>query len=171
MPRTFVQGLAFVLGVWLAILLSPFGCRAAGAEGGGAGLGELEAIFHLTVNRERASRHLIALARRPELDRVARAHSADMARRSYLSHHSPEGLGPVDRLQEAALTGFSLAAENAGRTDEAEPNRAILEGWLASPEHRRNLHAPPFNATGVGIAKASDGSLYYTQIYLTYPRD
>lgn len=165
-----MQGVAFVLGVWLAILLSPFGCRAAGPGDPGP-FAELEAAFHRAVNGERSSRHLIGLERRSDLDRVARAHSADMARRSYLSHHSPEGVGPVDRLQQAGLQGFSLAAENAGRTNEGNPNQAILSGWLASPAHRRNLHAPPFNATGIGIARGADGSLYYTQVYVTYPRD
>ena len=37
-------------------------------------------------------------------------------------------------------------------------------------DHRRNLLSPPFNTTGIGIARAADGSLIYTQLYLTFPR-
>ena len=167
MPRNLVQALAFLLGFWIALLLSPFTTWAADGE---AAFAELEAELHRTVNAERAARHLIALERRSELDAVARAHSADMARRAYLSHLTPEGRNPVDRLEHAGLSGFSLAAENAGQTSKAEPNREIFGGWLASPVHRQNLHAPPFNATGIGIARGADGSFYYTQLYLTYPR-
>jgi uncharacterized protein YkwD len=168
MPRNLVQALAFLLGFWIALLLSPFTTWASGGED--PAFAELEAEFHRAVNAERAARHLIALARRPDLDAVARAHSADMARRTYLSHVTPEGVDPVGRLARAGVDGFSLAAENAGQTSKAEPNREILGGWLGSPVHRQNLHAPPFNATGIGIARAADGTFYYTQLYVTYPR-
>lgn len=167
MPRTLGQALAFLLGFWIALMLSPFASRA---DEGPPAFASLEAELYAAVNSERVAHRLIPLARRAELDRVARAHSADMARRAYLSHVSPEGLNPVDRLARGGVDGFSLAAENAGATSKADPNREILAGWLASRVHRENLHAPPFNATGVGIARAADGTFYYTQLYVTYPR-
>ena len=46
----------------------------------------------------------------------------------------------------------------------------MLDGWLNSADHRQNLYAPAFNATGIGVARGSDGSLIYTQLYLTLPR-
>jgi uncharacterized protein YkwD len=169
MPRTLVQGLAFALGFWIALCLSPFGPPASGAEPDDAAL--LEARFHAEVNAERARRHLTELARDPALDAVARAHSSDMARRGYLSHVSPEGRDPVGRLAAAGIEDVSLAAENAGLTDRGDPNREILQGWLASPVHRSNLHAPPWNRTGVGIARSASGTWYYTQLYVTVPRE
>lgn len=168
MPRSLLGAIAFLLGLWIALLLSPFAGRAESAEP--AAFAELESELHRSVNAERATRHLIRLERRAELDAVARAHSADMAHRAYLSHVTPEGLDPLARLERAGIEGFSLAAENAGQTSKAEPSREILAGWLASPVHRQNLHAPPFNATGVGVAQAPDGTLYFTQLYVTYPR-
>ena len=168
MPRSPLGAIAFLLGLWIALLLSPFAGRAETSEP--AAFAALETELHRSVNAEREARHLIRLERRVELDAVARAHSADMARRAYLSHVTPEGQDPVARLERAGLSGFSLAAENAGLTSKAEPNRAILSGWLASPTHRENLHAPPWNATGIGVAQAPDGTLYFTQLYVTYPR-
>ena len=173
MPRTLGQAVAFLLGFWLALCLSPLRidfARAASAGERDAPIAELEAGLLHDVNAARAEHHRIPLRRLPELDRVARAHSTDMARRGYLSHDNPEGKNPVDRIREGAMPGFSLDAENLGITDRADPNREILQSWLASADHRRNLLAPPFNATGIGIAQAPDGSLLYTQIYLTYPR-
>ena len=165
MPRTLLQAAAFLLGLWLALLAWPGYAGAAGA-----GFGALEAAFHEQINAFRASQHLISLQRLPEIDRVAQAHSEDMAQRHYLSHVSPEGKNPVDRLRAGGISGFTLAAENAGMTSRGNPNDEIFQGWLHSADHRRNLVAPPFNATGIGIARAADGTYYYTQLYITLPR-
>ena len=172
MPRTLLHALAFLFGLWLALLFWPLHAAAASNQGDGpAPFATLEADFHGQVNAVRSSRHLIALQRLPEIDRIARAHSEDMARRHYLSHVSPEGLNPVDRLHTGGITGFTLAAENAGMTSRPDPNQEILQGWLHSDDHRRNLYAPPFNATGIGVAQAADGTFYYTQLYITLPRN
>ena len=168
MPRTLLQAAAFLLGLWLALLLWPG--RAGAASADAAAYAPLEADFFEQINDFRASQHLIPLQRVPELDRIARAHSEDMAQRHYLSHVSPEGRNPVDRLQAGGISGFTLAAENAGMTSRANPNDEIYQGWLHSADHRRNLVAPPFNASGVGIARAADGTWYDTQLYITLPR-
>ena len=65
---------------------------------------------------------------------------------------------------------MTLAGENVGLTNRPNPNREIVEGWIASPVHRANLLHPAFNATGVGVARAADGTLYYTQVFVTFPR-
>jgi len=169
MPRTFGQALGFLLGLWIALWLSPF--RASGEPAyASAPYAELEAALHRDVNAVRAQRHLIPLHRLPELDAVARAHSQDMLRRGFFAHENPEGANPVDRLHAHRVEGFTLAAENLGQTNQSDPNRQILTGWLQSAAHRNNLYAPPFNATGIGIARRADGGLVYTQLYLTYPR-
>ena len=171
MPRDIAQAFGFLLGFWLALWLSPLSVNAT--ERGSdprAPYAALEAALHEEVNAVRAQRHLIRLRRMPDLDAVARAHSRDMVQRGYLAHASPEGDIAVDRLHAARVAGFSLAAENIGSTDRPEPNREILTGWIQSPVHRKNLFAPPFNATGIGIARAPSGSLIYTQVYVTYPR-
>jgi hypothetical protein len=102
----------------------------------------------------RAEHHLIPLKRHPALDAVARAHASDMARRNYLSHDNPEGANAVGRLHADGVEGFTLAAENIGRTNESPPNGRILESWMASPTHRVNLLTAAFNTTGLGIVRA-----------------
>ena len=165
-PRTafwFLVGFAFAL--WC---LGPLAAvRAAASD---AGLVQLESALHEDVNRFRQSQNLIPLQRRGDLDRVARAHSEDMVRRGYFAHESPEGSNWVDRLRAGGIQGFALAGENVGQTNRSMPNAEILEGWKASPVHRENLTARPYNATGIGIARAPDGTLFYTQVYLTFPR-
>jgi uncharacterized protein YkwD len=170
LPRTLLQAAGFLLGLWLALLFWPLRVEATRAEDEAGAFASLEATFHEQVNAVRSSRNLLPLRRLPEIDRIARAHSEDMARRAYLSHVSPEGRNPVHRLHGGGVSGFTLAAENAGMTTRADPNAEILTGWLHSEEHRRNLFAPPFNTTGIGVARAADGTFYYTQLYLTIPR-
>lgn len=166
MPQTPAQAAAFVLGLWIAVWLL-FPRTSLGAE---LDFAPLETELQQAINSERIREGLIELRRDARLDAVARAHSADMAQRHYLSHDTPEGLNPVDRLRQGGASGFTLAGENVGLTSKSDPNREILEAWLASPAHRGNLLAPAFNATGVGIARAPDGTLYYTQLYVTYKR-
>jgi uncharacterized protein YkwD len=170
MPRTLFQAIAFLIGFWIALSVSPLTVKAARANDGADQFAELETQLHAAVNAVRARHHLIPLQRSPELDQVAIRHSLDMARRNYMSHHSPEGSNPVDRIAQSGLSGYTLAAENLGKTNRRDPNREIVDSWLASPDHRRNLLTPPFNTTGIGIAISPDGSLIYTQVYITYPR-
>ena len=169
MPRTPIQGVAFLLGFVIALWLSPFVIGVAHGDAGESRWGDAEASLYAAVNAERERMHLIPLLRDPDLDAVAHAHSADMARRGYLSHVSPEGLNPLDRIRAAGIDGFTLAAENAGLTERDDPTAEILRSWIASPDHRRNLYAPPFNRTGLGIVRAGSGTWYVTQLYVTVP--
>ena len=169
MPRTPLDAAGFLAGLWLALaLILPLGAPWAAAEDPGLAL--LESRLHSAVNDFRRGQHLIALERRADLDAVARAHSEDMARRRFFAHESPEGDTWVERLGRAGVGGFTMAGENVGQTNQSEPNARILEGWKASPAHRENLVSRPMNATGVGIARAADGRLFYTQLYLHFPR-
>ena len=43
--------------------------------------------------------------------------------------------------------------------------RAVA-GWMGSPGHRKNMLSPSFNETGVGMARADDGSTYITQDFI-----
>ena len=169
MLRTPTQAIAFLLGLWLAFALSPLIVRtAAGAEP--SDLTSLEAGLLAQVNRVRSDHHLVPLVRRSDLDRVALAHSSDMAQRGYFSHQSPEGANAVDRLQQHGVTDMRLAAENLGKTTQSDPSAQIVRSWLQSPDHRSNLLAPALNFTGIGIARGADGSLIYTQVYILVPR-
>jgi len=168
-PRTPRDAAIFVLSLWLSIsCLLPIGASWADSED--AQLARLEGQLVQGVNDFRKSRRLIPLERRPELDAVARAHSEDMVRRHFFAHRNPEGLDWVGRLRRAGIQGFALAGENLAMTSQSRPNTRILEGWKHSPAHLKNLVARPYNATGVGIARGPDGALYYTQLYLTFPR-
>jgi len=168
-PRTLGQAGSLLFGFWLAlVVLQPVGTAADPVTD--AEIAQLEALLHTTINDLRAERGLRRLTRDAALDGVARGHALDMATRGYLSHDTPEGLNPPMRMARAGVTGISLAGENVGVTSRLNPNREIVDAWMASPAHYENVIAPAFNVTGVGVARAPDGSLYYTQLYATKPR-
>jgi uncharacterized protein YkwD len=169
MPRTPRHAFWMLLGLyaWLA-LVGPIGAGWAFAED--PQLARLEHQLHASVNDFRAEHRLIRLERRPELDAVARAHSEDMVKRGFFAHENPDGQHWWERLDRAGVSGFTLAGENVAQTDQADPNKAVFSGWQNSPAHRENLLARPFNATGIGVARAPDGRLLYTQLYVTFPR-
>ena len=181
MPTRPSQALGFLLGFWLGLTVflplaapSAFGAEPrpeARAPAPDRELEAMEAALHAAVNAYRVERHLVPLVRREELDKVARGHSADMAGRRYLSHSTPEGVDWVGRLGRAGVEGFAMAGENVGLTSRPSPNDEILRNWKASPAHNENLVGSAFNATGLGVARAADGTLYYTQLYLSFPRD
>jgi uncharacterized protein YkwD len=41
--------------------------------------------------------------------------------------------------------------------------------WLNSPGHRKNIEGP-YNLTGIAMAKAKDGTMYFTQIFINKQR-
>lgn len=170
MPRTIGQAGWFLFGLWMVlVLLQPLG-TAASSTTTDVELAKLEGALHTAINDIRGQQGLLRLARDGALDGVARDHARDMATRGYLAHETPEGLTPPDRIKRGGVTGISLAGENVGTTSRLDPNREIVGAWMASPAHHDNIVAPAFNATGIGVARAADGSLYYTQLYVTKPR-
>jgi len=83
------------------------------------------------------------------LTRAARAHSADMARRNYFDH------GPfVQRLRRFGVRAPHIG-ENLAYGTGLLGAMAIVQMWVASPPHRRNLLDPKFRRIGVGMAGSS----------------
>ena len=119
------------------------------------------------MNEIRRGRGLPVLRVDSRLGEIARAHSRDMARRGFFSHVTPEGRQPADRVLEQGLV-FSRFAENIQKSRGVpDPVSAAVESWMASPGHRRAILEPEYERTGVGVALADDGVLYFTQIFFT----
>jgi len=64
------------------------------------------------------------------------------------------------------LSGFLEITTGAENIANGPLNaKHIVSGWLASPPHKKNIE-DDFNLTGIGIAKAPNGTYFYTQIFL-----
>jgi uncharacterized protein YkwD len=77
---------------------------------------------------------------------VAQQHASDMARRGYLEHEDSDGESSDERI---ASTGYtSVTGENLahGYASAAE----VVDVWMRSAEHRRNIEDCAFTHVGVG---------------------
>jgi uncharacterized protein YkwD len=119
-----------------------------------------EAAFALT-NTERGRAGCPALKFNAKVRNAARNHSKDMAAKRYFSHTGKDKSDPGDRLQRAGYDASRGWAENIAygyRTAEA-----VMTGWMGSDGHRKNILNCDLTTLGVGVAKSSDGTLYWTQ--------
>ena len=130
-------------------------------------------IFQLT-NEARRKNGLPSLDSDNDLAVKARAKSDDMLTNNYFSHTSPEGKTIKDRMQEekpASFKTISRIGENIYMgsrfdysVDVKTQARMIVDGWMTSPGHRRNILDPNYTHLGVGVA-AKDKMCYATQIF------
>ena len=111
------------------------------------------------LNRSRVAAGLTPLHSDPTLESVARAHSLDMYRRAYFSHHDPERQSPFDRLKAAGVV-YVTAGENIAYSPDVGQAE---ESLMRSPDHRANILNPDFRCVGIGIYRASGYEEMFTQ--------
>lgn len=99
---------------------------------------------------------------------AATGHSADMARRNYFDHRSPEGLQVRQRVGSSNYK-FRVIGENLAGGDTSVEE--VVQGWLDSPEHCENMMNPEFVDVAVACV-AQPGSTYgtYWTMLLGRPR-
>lgn len=123
----------------------------------------LEAAVREQINAYRAGQGLPPLAANARMDAVAREHSAAMAAgRVRFSH---DGFDRRAATLRRSLPYRSVAENLAFNQGSAEPATVAVRGWLESPGHQQNI-VGSFDLTGVGVARAADGSYYFTQLFL-----
>jgi len=115
------------------------------------------------VNLERANRGLPALTAHWELSRIARYKSQDMIDKKYFSHDSPTYGSPF-RMIESFGIKFTAAAENIAYGQKTASD--VMKSWMNSTGHRSNILSTNVTQIGVGAAKASNGTLYWTQMFI-----
>lgn len=108
------------------------------------------------VNAARKRSGLKPLRLNGKLDRSAQRHAEDMLARGYFAHRSPAGTTVRERSKVAGYDWRNIGENIAfGQTSVPE----VVETWLDSPGHRRNILNPAFTELGVGLAlgKGQDG--------------
>lgn len=120
---------------------------------------DLEMQMLALVNAERKSHGLKILQYDASLTIAARDHSADMFKRGYFSHNTPEGINPFQRLHKAHIR-YRYAGENLAL---APTLLKAHEELMKSPGHRANILNPAYGRIGIGIAAGGDHGLMVTQ--------
>ncbi len=121
------------------------------------------------LNADRAANGLGPLQFSVRLTMVARAHSADMAWRSYFAHVTPEGRTAFQRMAQAGIY-YSMAGENLGMASGYPPLRAarVIEAqMMAEPpnqeNHRAIILSRALHTVGVGVRLTARGTIYITE--------
>ncbi|RSK23935.1 hypothetical protein EJF36_18770 [Bacillus sp. HMF5848] len=95
----------------------------------------------------------------------AYAHSLDMALNQYFAHTNLDGLSPFDRMKAEGIH-YRSASENiaAGYRNAV----FVVEGWMNSSGHRKNILSSMSEYLGVGVAFTDQGyQYYYTQNFFS----
>ncbi len=149
---------------------------------------DMEQQIHVLVNKERQKSGLSPVKWDDALARIARKHSADMARRNYFSHNSPEGhdfsyrynaegyacgIRVEQRIYQGAENLFQNnlydRAVHSGNTTRYDWNsmkkiaESTVRGWMNSPGHKKNILTPAWRNEGVGVIIAPDDKVYITE--------
>ena len=115
------------------------------------------------VNIERAKVGLKPLSENVYLSKVARIKLQDMINKGYFSHYSPTYGSPFDMMKKFGIS-YTAAGENIAMGQRTP--KEVMDAWMASSGHRRNILSPTFTQIGVGVAKDSRGRLYWTQMFI-----
>jgi uncharacterized protein YkwD len=85
------------------------------------------------------------------LNRSALAKCEDMVVRNYWSHNAPDGTEPWVFIKEEGAM-YQTAGEN--QAVGINTSKAVVDGWLNSPGHKKNLVNTSFHKVGFGICKS-----------------
>lgn len=119
-----------------------------------------ETMFNL-VNKERVKMGLKALVLDEGLAAIAKDHSADMLRRGYFSHYSPEGLTVADRVLNAGID-FIVVGENLAYAPSVD---LAHQGLMNSPGHRANILSTGYSKLGIGVMDSGVYGKMFTQVF------
>lgn len=115
---------------------------------------------HTYTNSFRKSKGLAPLKIDEQLNAIAQKHSENMAARKVPFGHA--GFDKRNKLANTAHPSLLYFAENVAYGPTTGKDAVKL--WENSAGHRKNMLGK-YTLIGIGIAKAKNGSIYYTQIF------
>jgi len=112
------------------------------------------------VNDHRKGMGLSPMTMNAAISQGAIVHSTDMAAKKIPFGHDgfDKRMASIGKQLKNPMGWAENVAE--GATDAQE----VVTMWLNSPTHKKNMEGD-YDLTGIGIAAAKDGSLYFTQIF------
>lgn len=161
-----VSGL-LLLGALLLLLLAALPVAASSVPTGlrftvdPAAQGQSSASLAGEVNEMRRQQGLPLLRSLSELDRIAAARAADMARNGYFSHYDGRGETVVKRVRESGLSACRTSETIAFGQD--TPRQTAIE-WMRSPGHRTAMLDTRVDHIGTARAVAQ-GRAYWVAVF------
>ncbi|MEB4859258.1 CAP domain-containing protein [Priestia megaterium] len=113
------------------------------------------------VNQERQKQGLKPLTLNKKLSDVARTKSKDMMDKGYFDHNSPTYGSPFDMMKQFGIE-YTTAGENIAKGQQSPED--VMNAWMNSDGHRKNILNPDFTEIGVGYVKGD--TTYWTQQFI-----
>jgi uncharacterized protein YkwD len=122
------------------------------------------------TNEKRKKHGLQPFTASPALGSVAATHSRNMCQTRVFKHNSdayPQGwqtftkrMKKVNVRDAAENIGYRSLGGSAGKWA-----RKVVDGWMGSPTHKKNILNPSYRFLGVGVDGCSNGLGYATQVF------
>jgi uncharacterized protein YkwD len=128
------------------------------------------------INTERAQNGKEPLTTNARLERAAESHGKEMIAENYFEHVAPSGLTPVERIRSTGYIpssedGYVLGENLAWGTLSLSTPQAIVNAWIASPEHLANILEGKYRDTGIDVEAAVPSSLSEGVVGATYTQE
>lgn len=165
-----------VLALLALALCAPGGAAAADCPGADAvpAADNLPAIGQATlclVNEQRAARGIRALRVNARLSSASAGYSQRMVAQAFFDHQAPDGTTLVQRLTSVGyLDGGDdwVVGENIGwGQGPLSTPRAMVNAWMNSTGHRRNILAADYAEIGLGLAVGTPADATWGATYTT----
>ena len=124
-------------------------------------------VLRLT-NEFRAKNGLAPLKANSELDQTAQKYSQTMATGDFFSHTGKDNSTPWARAEKEGYKARTMGENIAA--GQRSPQQ-VVQGWIDSPGHRRNMLNPNFTELGVGYFNLENDTgktnynTYWTQLF------
>jgi uncharacterized protein YkwD len=130
-------------------------CADAGLVPTGANAARIQGAVVCLLNAQRAAAGLAPLRASRSLGKAASGYARAMVREAFFAHVSPGGSTLVSRVRQTSyLRGagvWALGEDIAWGAGSDTTPAVIVDAWMASPPHRRNILEPAFHDVGIGV--------------------
>lgn len=112
------------------------------------------------VNAERSAQRISSLKSDDTLNAIAEQRAKEIAVK--FSHTRPNGLQCSSLLQENGIVNVYAGENIAAGLNSA---KAVMDKWMSSDGHRRNILSENYTRIGVGSYTSSNGYTYWVQVF------
>lgn len=112
------------------------------------------------VNVERSKKGAAPLTGAPHLNEAANVRAVELT--STFSHTRPDGSRCFTVFNELNIS-CNARAENIAAGYKTP--QLVVQGWMKSEGHMKNILNPSYNNLGVGVCADSSGKLYWVQLF------
>lgn len=151
------------------------GCTYADALNGQASNESFKASTLCLMNAQRVAYGLRPLRAQSRLAVAAGSFASEMVAKQFFAHQSPQGSTPLSRIKATRYMRKTISwmvGENiAWGTGSLATPRAMVQAWMHSAPHRKNLLDPMYTEVSIGIADGAPTTLGAGEQGSTYVTD